>query len=196
MKNATVFALLLMALTLLTCQSDDAPGKEVNEEAKAANPDLGVEGIVSAEKRESGLYSVREINAFLDSIKMNYDSLLHKGPLTITRGDNNMEVTVSFVGYDPRIIHVQDDGMEHRYYLKGKKVVALQELLFQENLVRENLFHYSDEELLSAQTRTAITQEELTNATFAPYQSPYGDLDFRLKVTEVNISATKFIYGE
>jgi hypothetical protein len=180
MKHALLMSAVL-ALLALGCQSEPRPNQD--------------------EEPESTLRSLPEtmnaIESTVADIESSIDTLQERGPITVTRGDENWEVYAYYQGQDPALVRALYSGGEQLYYFFDRRIVRLHEYANTESgKIQERIFSYNENELVEAKSRNAESRAALEEKAFKTYKSPYGDADFRLDVNQVNGSATSFIYGQ
>lgn len=172
---------LAVGIFLLSCQSE-APQTEsadpMNELRSLPENIAAIENTVSA-------------------IDVVLDTLQERGPITVTRGDVNWEVYAYYQDQDPALVRALFSGGEQLYYFFDRRIIRLQEFANLDNgQVEERIFSYNENEVVEAKSRKADSRDQLGSEAFSNYRSPYGKMDFRLDVNQVNGSATSFIYGQ
>lgn len=177
MKNTCMLILLMVSL-LVGCQPNANPQQE--------------------NTKGTGLpESLPDIEDKVAGIQASRDTLQERGPITVTRGDENWEVYAYYEDQNPRMLRALYGKGEQNYYFVDRRIVRLHEFANLDNgQVQERVFSYNENQLVEAKSRTAPSRDQLAQQEFRPYESPYGEMDFRLDVNQVNGSATGFIYGE
>lgn len=170
-----------LALLVLGCQSESQPNE-------------GEEPIDTLRPLPETMTAIESTVADIES---SIDTLQERGPITITRGDENWEVYAYYQGQDPAMIRALYSGGEQLYYFFDRRIVRLHEYAnIEGGMIQERIFSYNEHELVEAKSRSAESKAALSEKAFKAYKSPYGDADFRLDVSQVNGSATSFIYGQ
>jgi len=180
MKHALLISATL-ALLALGCQSENQPNE-------------GEETVTSMRPLPEKMNAIESTVADIES---GIDTLQERGPITVTRGDENWEVYAFYQGQDPCMVRALYPGGEQIYYFFDRRIVRLHEYANLEGgQIQERVFSYNEHELVEAKSRSANSRAALEEKPFKSYKSPYGEADFRLDVNQVNGSATSFIYGQ
>jgi len=180
MKHTLLMSAVL-ALLALGCRSETQPG-EVEEPGNTLSP--------LPETMNSIELTVADIESSIDTLQ-------ERGPITVTRGDENWEVYAYYQGQDPALVRALYAGGEQLYFFFDRRIIRLHEYANTESgMIQERIFSYNENELVEAKSRNAESRTALSEKAFKTYKSPYGDADFRLDVNQVNGSATSFIYGQ
>ncbi len=191
------FKLPFLLLLAVAC------GPAEGEEQQEAKTEVELESEPAGELLTAELNSVAAIEDWVAGIaaKINEKAYPSEGPTKIARGDNTLDVTILNRQGKINVIRVEDPDAKvltgQRYYLRNGQVVMLEEKGVMDNGTHmANRFYYHDGKVLKAETRRAETEDGLATSAPQPYESPYGDLDFRLKPQEVNASARGYLNGE
>lgn len=180
MKHALLIG-MAVALLVSGCQSDSEP----------------TEGEDTINTLRPLPETMNAIEATVADIEAGIDTLQERGPITVTRGDENWEVYAYYQGQDPAMIRALYTGGEQIYYFYDRRIVRLHEYANVEGgQIQERVFSYNENDLVEAKSRRAESRRALSEKAFKSYKSPYGEADFRLDVNQVNGSATSFIYGQ
>lgn len=139
----------------------------------------------------------KDIRTYVDGIDATIDSLAKRGPLTVNRGEDIMEVTVYVDEGTPLLIYAQNatENYQARYYLKNRKLVCLEEE-GQEGSFYQREFYYEPDRVLASMEKKAKTYEELATKNFKDYNSEDAANDFRLHHVEAFKSAMAFLMGQ
>lgn len=181
MKNAFV---LMFVLALASCANQEKkPAAEATPAAAAPAPSLN---------------SVEAIDAMLTSFQSAMGDY-KVAETVVTRGDvgSTMVKTYSKEGAAPTMVSAMmgEGGATgtQEYYLQDGKVVMLREVLMGGPTNTENRFYFSNGTLLKALGRTVPGRMAWDGVAFEDYKSPHGDLDFRVKYSEVQRSADEYL---
>jgi len=179
-----------------------ACGPATGEEQQETETEVELESEAVDELLTTDLSSVAAIEDWVAGIatKINDKAYPSEGPTKIARGDNELDVTILNRQGEINVIRVEDPDAKvltgQRYYLRNGQVVMLEEKGVTENGTHmANRFYYHNGKVLKAETRRAETEDGLATSAPQPYESTYGDLDFRLKPQEVNASAQRYLEG-
>mgnify|MGYP006267847591 CR=1 FL=1 len=190
------FILPFLLLLAVAC------GPAANKEEQQTETEVELESDPAGELLTADLGSVAAIENWVADIalKVNDKAYPAEGPTKIARGDNELDVTIFNRQGKINVIRVEDPDAKmlsgQRYYLRNGQVVMLEEKGVREDGTHmANRFYYHAGEVLKAETRRAETEDGLATSAPQPYESPYGDMDYRLKPKEVKASAQRYLKG-
>ena len=180
MKHSLIITLAMMVL-ICSCQTNE----KQNE-----TPDR----LYELKDLPESLAGIEEI---VMDIEAKQDDLEERGPISITRGDDNWEIYAYYIDQSPALLRAIYSGGEQVYFFFDRRIVRLHEFANLENgNIEERVFSYTENDIVEAKARVAESRGALQDIPFSAYKSSYGDADFRLHVNQVNGSATSFIYGQ
>ncbi len=158
------------------------------------NPEEVVQGQVENEA-QAAVYS--SINAYADSLESLRDSLQKKGPLTVTRGDTTLEVTVRYINNEPVLINAQaaDGSYVAQYFLKDRQLLSLRETGRNGSMVYAREFYYENDRPIATLEKKAASFDQLPDEVYRTYKPEKPESDFRTLPVEAYKSAMNFIMG-
>lgn len=181
MKNTNWYFCLLLGILSWACQNqgDTEAGTSTKGEEKV-NPAAVVE----------------TVNQYVSSVQDQRDDLQKRGPLTITRGDSILEVTVFVEGGDPKLIFAQGANMDYQgyYFLENRQLVQLEELGQDEKFYHRK-FYYEKDKLVEALEKEANEREKLTNRRFKSVMKRRYPEAFGFRAIEAYTSAMNLLMG-
>ncbi len=148
---------------------------------------------------QSGLNIPRnqsDIFEFITNVEEAKDTMQQRGPITVSRGGDSIEVTGYMHGSQPIMVYARYPDKQEWYYLKESKLVFLKEMISAStgsSTIVENHFFYNDSTLLGNRTRNAPSLDSLMKISFSAISEQAGD--YRFDPKKANESAINFIYG-
>jgi len=197
-QTLSFLAALLVLVFLGACGGSDTSGQaESAPGAPAEEPAASVQDPLLTMQ----LNSVEAIDEWLELTTMKADAggMTATEPKTLSRGD------MTYQGVLRQLDGVQmiqigspswtDLNQGFRYFLRDGEVVALEEVKkLEDGSYQINTFYYDNGQLLKGTSRAGATAKDARQSIeVTPYESPYGDLDFRLKYQEVKMAANQFL---
>lgn len=134
----------------------------------------------------------RAILGFIADVEAFRDTMEQRGPLSVTKEDEVVEVTGYFHGDDPMLIHTAHSNKTVWYYLQDNSVVLLKEITGS-GTFREEQFFYNETDLLGQRMRSAPSLDSLENSTFAAMT--IDSTDTRANPSAVTGRAMSYMYG-
>ncbi len=197
-QTLSFLAALLVLVFLGACGGGDTSGQaETAPAAPAEEPAASVQDPLLTMQ----LNSVEAIDEWLEltTMKAEAGGMTATEPKTLSRGD------MTYQGVLRQLDGVQmiqigspswtDLNQGFRYFLRDGEVVALEEVKkLEDGSYQINTFYYDNGQLLKGTSRMGATAKDARQSTeVTPYESPYGDLDFRLKYPEVKMAANQYM---
>jgi len=194
----TLSAVLLVFLFLGACGSENT-----SEQSDEEMVNLVEEAVPEVQDPllTLDLNSVEAIDDWLEltTMKAHAGGMTEMEPKVVSRGDMTYYAVVrdlkSVQMVQARSPSWTDLEQGFRYFLRDGEVSALEEVKkLEDGSYQINTFYYDDGSVLKGTSRSGATAKAAQESTeLSDYESPYGDLDFRLKYQEVKTAADKFI---
>jgi hypothetical protein len=181
--NLNHLLLFLICSSFYSCKSDESIEKEPEKSPPVFQmTDVGPETVPVIEKEVERI--VKEMN--------DYEV---KGPITVKHVDGLAEMTMYNLAGVPVVIKTQKAQTEQWFFLYNRRVIYLRELIYQDDLLTENKFYYSNTAMINATEKVAVNQSELSKTTPSKFRKGFKK-DYRLDVREVNFLVIGFLYGD
>lgn len=181
MKNIHWLSLLFVSICIFACQNQEGSNStSTNNEGEEVNTTLVLDSI----------------NNYVASVRNERDNLQKRGPLTVTRGDSTLEVTVYVEQGTPKLIYAQGANMDYQayYYLKDRNLIFLEEL-GQEDKFYARMFYYSNDQLIEALEKVSSTREKLPDTRFKSVMKRRYPEQFGFRPIEAYKSAMSLLMG-